>query len=86
MKKLISLLSLLSLFTFAVACNQDRQDEEIRGMETTEERMGEESLGAEEDLQETDQRMEDDFQENYDQIEQQDTQGSEGRVEEGVNP
>lgn len=88
MKKLISLLSIISLFSLAIACNQDRQDEEVRGMDTTEERMGEgeAGLGTGEDMQESDQRMEDDFQENYDQMDQQDTQGSEGRTEEGVTP
>jgi len=85
MKKLIGLLSILSLFSLAVACNQDRQDEEVRGMETTsEERIDDTSLQGD-DVQETDQRMEDSFQEDYDQM-NEDTQGSEGRVEEGVNP
>ncbi|HLT22823.1 MAG TPA: hypothetical protein VKY27_04135 [Bacteriovoracaceae bacterium] len=85
MKKLISLLSIISLFSLAIACNQDRQDEEVRGMETTDERMeGDAGLGTGEDM-DSDQRMEDDFQENYDQIEQQDTQGTEGRTEESVN-
>ncbi len=85
MKKLIGLLSILSLFSLAVACNQDRQDEEVRGMETTtEERIDDTNLQGD-DLQESDQRMEDSFQEDYDQM-NEDTQGSEGRVEEGVNP
>lgn len=85
MKKIISLLSLVSLFSLAVACNQnDRQDEEVKGMETTDERMDqtEDSM----DIQGTDQRMEDStFQDNRDQL-NEDNQGTEGRVEEGVNP
>lgn len=87
MKKLLGLLSVFSLLVFAVACNQDRQDEEVRGMETTEERMEDTqgNLDSGENLQESDQRMEDNFQENYDQL-NEDTQGTEGRVEEGINP
>lgn len=86
MKKLFGLLSIISLLTVAVACNQNRQDEEVRGMETTEERMeGSDGSLRTDDIQSEDQRMEDSYQENYDQM-NEDTRGSEGRVEEGVNP
>lgn len=88
MKKWISLLSLVSLFSLAIACNQnDRQDEEVRGMETTDERMEQtDNIERTDDLEGTDQRMEDStFQDNRDEL-NEDNMGTEERVEEGVTP
>lgn len=65
MKKLIGLLTILSLFSF-VACNMDdRQEEEVRGMETTDERVDRPSDEVMED-----QRMEDTYQETEDNLNQ----------------
>lgn len=78
MKKLISLLSILSLFALAIACNNsDRQDEEVRrGVETTEERVDDQNNKVieermEETYRDSEGRLHDDIEINKTKVEEE---------------
>lgn len=77
MKKLISLLSLLMVFSISVSCNKKGpQEEEVREMRV-EERIEEVPAGQHQE----DQRMEDRYQENYDQM-NEDIKSTDEKVDE----
>lgn len=77
MKKLISLLSLITVFSISVACNKkEPQQEEVKEMRV-EERMEEVPAGQNQE----DQRMEDRYQENYDQM-NEDIKSTDEKVDE----
>lgn len=80
MKKLISLLSLIMVFSISVACNKKapQEEEEVREMRV-EERIDEVPAGQHQE----DQRMEDRYQENFDEM-NEDIKSTDEKVDESL--
>lgn len=85
MKKLMSLISLMFIFSLAVACNQKdaQREEDGMGMGRSETERVDEMSPSTEDQRMEDQRMEDRYDENVDQM-NQDTQSVDENVDSSI--